>query len=202
MPRRSKKKGPAGARVEVIEGRGYVPLAASASSFPISPSSFARALAIADVFQFYRFTKLKVIIIPGTSGVAVGYAPGAAFDVPPNTRAQILELPMAVLHGVSKTTDTVLNVGRKEMVMNDQLQWFKTIPGTPDTQWEIQGNIYWISDTATGALVVEYTVEFQSWNLAAQSPLFSTPIPAKPLSQHDESQCVTIGGVTYKRCSA
>jgi len=202
-------KGPSGARVEVISGRSVVLYAVSTSNvLAVSPNSvFARAAAIADVFQFYRFTKLKCTIIPRDVEVIMGYAPGAAFDTPPTTGPGIIELPIAVWHGAAKFDDTKMLVPRKELVPDAQIPWFKTIPGTPATQFEIQGNLYFsIGAGATGGtIVMDYTIEFQSWNLAAQSPLLKVPKAIKSASDgqcKENSDVLVVGGVTYKKSTA
>ena len=179
MGKRRAMKSTAGSNPEVISGRSVIFFAASSSNIvQISPNSvFPRAAAIADVFQFYRFTKLKVTVIPTDTQVVIGYAPGAAFDTAPTTGPAIIELPIAVWHGAAKFGETRMMVPRKELIPDAQIPWFKTVPGTPATQFEIQGNLY----NATGAganggtIVIDYTVEFQSWNLAAQSPFYRAP---------------------------
>lgn len=199
-----------GARPEKVSGRSLFTYAA-ASVTTISPASFARALAIADVFQFYRFTKLRVKNIPTGIQSTFGYAPGAAFDAVPNLASQVTELPIAVNHGAAKSTDTILNVPRKELMGDSQIPWFKTIPGSPATQFEIQGNLY-VVPAATGIILeIEWECEFQSWNLAANSPKSNLPGETLPLSpclptpgdviwkNHDS---FTVGGVTYKKSNA
>lgn len=208
---RNRKKGTKGlgARVEVVSGRSNINYAAnSANVLNISPASFSRCLVMADVFQFYRFTKLRCIAPPnGGTASTVGYAPGAAFDTPPTTNAAVIELPQAIWVSGTKTMDTVLDIPRSELLQDAQLPWFKTIAGTPTAQFEIQGNIYTIAGTAGIALVFEWTCEFQSWNLAAQSPLIALPaikLPKRVNGEDDEriSDAIIVGGVTYRKSAA
>ncbi len=202
-----------GARTEKVSGRSLFTFAAT-GSIVISPAAFSRAAAIADVFQFYRFTKLRIKNIPTGIQNTFGYAPGAAFDTPPTLASQVTELPIAVNHGASKTTDTILNVPRKELLGDSQIPWFKTIPGTPATQFEIQGNVY-VVPGATGIIMeLEYEVEFQSWNLAANSPFLKSnaspepdpssrsrlPTPGDVVWKNPEY--FSVGGVTYKKSQA
>ncbi len=204
MPRskRSKARGnSAGERVEVISGRSTINYASSSSNtLNIAPASFSRAAAVADVFQFYRFTKLKVILPPNGGTTTFGYAPGAVLDTAPTTNAAIMELPYASFHSQVKTMDTVLNVPRKELLKNAQLPWFKTIAGTPDAQFEIQGNLYSaFSATAGGTFVIEYTCEFQSWNLAGNSPLRSIPsLSGMPSSEIEDQKMVLVGDQKFR----
>ena len=206
------KSAPAGARVEIVSGRTNVNYAATSSNIlPIQPSSFARCLAIADVFQFYRFTKLRVTVIPVDNSVVVAYAPGAAFDTAPTTFAALIELPIAKYHGSAKFMETVMDVPRKELLGDAQIPWFKTIVGTPAAQFETQGNLYVTTGGGAngGILVIEWTVEFQSWNLAAQSPLVYLPGSVEqgsPSTSGDDKKrsadCLVVGGVTYRRSHA
>jgi len=200
----------AGSRPEKVSGRTLFSFTTT-GSIVISPAAFARALAIADVFQFYRFTKLRIKNIPTGVASTFGYAPGAVFDTPPTLASQVTELPYAVNHGDAKTTDTILNIPRRELLGDSQIKWFKTIPGSPATQFEIQGNVYVVVPVTGVILEVEYEVEFQSWNLAANSPKFNLPEPDLPPASrlptpgdvvwknHDS---FSVGGVTYKKSLA
>ncbi len=201
MPRKRNrnKTSPVGARVEVVSGRTNFNYAATTStSIAIQPSSFARCLAMADVFQFYRFTHIRVQVVPADNSVVVGFAPGALFDTPPTTAASIIELPLAIYHGSGKFTDTYLNVPRSELINDAQITWFKTIAGTPAAQFETQGNLYISTGGGAngGILVIEWTCEFQSWNLAGQSPLnlLSPKI--------DSKASIVVEGRTYKLSEA
>ncbi len=213
--RNQQRKGPLGARVETISGRSVLNYGAGAAVSALSPALFSRAGAIADLFQFYRFTKIKVTVVPASSGfttsTVIGYAPGAVIDTPPNTQAAIIELPAAVWHGLGKTVDTVMTLGRKELVSDAQIPWFKTIAGTPDAQFEIQGNFYLF--VAVGSSVIyEYTVEFQSWNLAGNSPLASAGLKSKNADVNDaiivgtpgseDQSCVRVKGQLFKLVTA
>ncbi len=208
MPRRRSRNrgGPLGTRVEVVSGRTNLNYAATtAATIAIQPSSFSRCLAMADVFQFYRFTKIDVQIVPVDNSVVIGYAPGALFDTPPTTAASIIELPLAVYHGAAKFNDTHLRVPRSELVQDAQISWFKTIVGTPAAQFETQGNLYLSTGGGAngGILVIEWTCEFQSWNLAGQSPMVPKPLGKKePCCSDGISDAVVIGGVTYRKSSA
>ncbi len=182
MTRRSRSNGnqsrrSPGARVEKICGRQFYNASATPGSIiAVSPAAFSRALAIADVFQFYRFTKLDIHIAPTATTYSLGYANGAAFDTPPTTTGEVMQLPYAQLITSTQTVPIKLHVPRSELVKDSQLNWFKTIAGNPDTQFEIQGNIYLGAGAATtAALYVDYEVEFQSWNLATNSPLRAVP---------------------------
>lgn len=192
-------------RAEVICGRSLLNLGAGSASIAISPAVFARVAAIADVFQYYRFTRLRVRAVPTASfNAVVGYAPGT-IDNPPNTTSAIIELPYAMFHGSAKTTDTILDIPRSELLNDSLIKWYKTIVGTPAAEFEIQGNLYY-TITGGGTLVFDYTVEFQSWNLAGNTP----KVPGPPVSglmneKSDDSKSgssddvLIVRGVTYRK---
>ncbi len=170
-------------KVETICGRSYfTPFAASSSAIiPLQPSSFARALAVGDVFEFYRFTSVKVEIAPmpdisTSTDFAVGYS-NQTFDTAPTSVAEVIELPIAKLQVRGSTVYRVLELSRQELLSDGPLKWYKTIVGTPSALFETQGNIYIaaLGATSVGSLVVEWTVEFSQWNLAAQSPFAKVP---------------------------
>lgn len=194
-----------GAQPEMIAGRQvFAQTASTTVTIPVYPASFSRAAAIADVFQFYRCIKLRVIAIPQDTNIIFGYAPGAAFDTPPSTGAEIIQLPYAKYHGSGKFTDTKLDIPRKELVSDAQLSWFKTIVGTPATQFEIQGNLYVSTGATSSVVVIEYAFEFQSWNLAGNSPLSLVVknTPKQKAVQEEPSETVMINGQTYVKSLA
>ena len=153
-----------GARVEKICGRQYFSASSAAGQIiAVSPAAFNRAAAIADVFQFYRFTKLNIEVKPSSATLSIGYANGAAFDTPPSSSGEVLQLPFAKLMVPTQSVPERISVPRSELVKDSQLTWYKTIAGTPDAQFEVQGNIYLGASGSTSTiLVIEYEVEFQS----------------------------------------
>ncbi len=174
-----------GSKIEKVCGRTLVEVlsAAGSSVVPVTPALFPRAAAIADVFEFYRFTKLQLRLRPGFEGVAatssnysytIGYS-NQTFDTAPSTEAAIIELPLAV-RSSSATAYSTMMIGRKELVDDSPLKWYKTVAGTPASQFEVQGNFYvasYINATATVQLVIEWEMELSQWNLAGQSPKFA-----------------------------
>jgi len=193
-----------GSEAEPVSGRTLLTLTVGNGVQAISPALYPRALQMADVFNFYRFTKFKASIIPTGAQAALGFV-GGVMDNPPTTLAQMIELPYAVLHGASKTSNTTLDVPRKELLSNVPLKWFKTIASSLTASFEDQGYIYYIT-TSTVLIVVEWTIEFQSWNLAANSPLKIVPgikndnSALKPKSWYEKTDdVIVVGGVTYRK---
>lgn len=131
---------------------------------------------MADVFQFYRFTKLRVHMPPATSvDYFLGYS-NSVFDTAATTSGQVMELPYATRSPNDLSVYQYLDIPRSELLKDSQIPWFKTIPGTPATSFEIQGTIYGNATNATTiACVVEWACEFTQWNLAANSPAFKIP---------------------------
>ncbi len=166
--------------VQKVCGRTLITvLSTAATVVPIQPSSFVRVLAMGDVFEFYRFTKLRVQLPPMASSststqYAVGYS-NQTFDTAPTLVAQVIELPFAARQTKTSTVFQYFKVGRNELLANAPLKWYKTVVGTPDALFETQGNLYCVSTDATAGcdIQVEWEVEFSQWNLAAQSPMVS-----------------------------
>ena len=113
-----------------------------------------------------------------------------------------------VVHGRYKTVDTMLDIPRNELVNKAQLPWFKSFPGTPDKQFETQGNMYYVADASLSLIcMIDYEIEFQSWVLPANSPasgqLSTSNSKQPPSGKVDKnSDLVIIDGMTYKRSSA
>lgn len=149
------------------------------------PFSFTRALALADNFQYYRFKKVKVTVLPsmvGTSysaaipqSVAVGYEPGPAPDTPPASQNDVMNLSRSVFHGRGQTVNSHLNLGSNDLLADSPIKWYKTIAGTPDAQWEQQGVVYFFAAANTGTSVsfdvlYDYEIEFQGLMVASSTP--------------------------------
>ncbi len=187
--------------IQRVCGRSEVAVLGSSTTssiIPIQPSSFARCLAMGDVFEFYRFTSLKVEIPPLVASlavaneVAVGYS-NQTFDTPPTSVAAVMELPCATRNIRRSTVFRSFTVSRNELIANAPLKWYKTIVGTPEALFETQGNLYVAADgnDAPTVLVIEWEVEFSQWNLAGQSPLSAhpalEPIPGTDLFRRKNS---------------
>ncbi len=221
-----------GERLEVIEGQQLFisTTNGSVNTIPVAPSSFTRVAAIADNFQFYRCTKLRVKVFPaiedlasGASNygsLALGYLPGVAPDTPPANEASVLALPYVTFQSNGQTVPVWLSVPRRELVSNGVLKWYKTIAGTPDVQFETQGNLYsfgfWLTAPTIGInFMIYYRFELQGWSLAGNTPLTYVPkdvskladFVAEKRSLKKASQALTTGkiieleGIKYLRLS-
>ena len=187
MPRKSSRKGSnknsknssiqssAGSRVETICGRQYYSASVTTAgvAYALVPSNFPRASAISDVFQFYRFRKFRVTVVPqGTANgsIAIGYSPGV-LDSAPDSFGEIMALPSSHFQSSARTIDGIMNLSPRELISDAQIKWYKTVDGTADPQFETQGSLYIVTDaTTTVKLIFDYEIEFQSWALAANTP--------------------------------
>ncbi len=166
-----------GNKIEVVCGTEHFDITATGlTQRVLVPFNFTRALAIADNFAYYRFRKVHVEIHPGRNsngdGVAVAYLPGVAPDTVPASLNAVMNLPYSKFHSDTKTVETYIKLGRSELIGDAPTKWFKTIAGTPDSQWEQQGGFYIWSDDPTPEFEItfRYEVELQGWVLAANTP--------------------------------
>lgn len=155
------------------------------STVVLIPATFVRALAIADSFAYYRFKKVKVTIYPNVyeaidiqTQLTVGYLPGVAPDTPPANDDSVFQMSKHVKHGYGKCTNTTMTVPYADLVGDAQVKWFKTIAGTPDAQFEIQGNFFFwpvtrgasAASAASYNVGFDYTIEFQNFVAPSNTP--------------------------------
>ncbi len=188
--RRSRRNaGASGQKWETISGQQlFISTTNNAlTQVPVAPSSFTRVLAIADSFSFYRFTKIKIEMLPsledaasGTqqyASLALGYLPGVAPDTPPANEASVLALPYANFLSQGSTVPRRITIPKRELVGDGQLKWYKTIAGAADSQFETQGIIYGWASSNAGSItsgvnwMVHYTCQLQGWILAGNTPM-------------------------------
>lgn len=229
---RQNSAGPPGERLEVVSGHQLFINTTNGSvvTIPLVPTAFTRAAAIADNFQYYRFTKVKIVVLPsiepvssgvqGTNSMAVGYLPGRDPDNALTTEAAVLALPFTTYYSNGSTVPTSLTIPKKELVQNTPLKWWKTIVGNPDAEFEQQGNIYTFyalngaPSVAVGVnFYIHYTMELQGWVLASNTPL---PVPRdigrlaehlvkvrqRHTGKYDDKDILEVAGIKYLRISA
>lgn len=189
--------------------------------FNLTPAFDDRLSSIAQAFQFYRFKNFKVHLLPTKIAAevngSVGYLPRIA-NTPPTTHNELLNMPGSAMKSYSQTVKSTMNLKPNILLGDSPLKWFQTAPGTEDSQWEVQGVLYF-AGTATAnpsdmLSVWEGVCEFKGRTNRAQAPLLRQPIKANdPLENNrvnsserkakkDESAAVVIGGVTYLRSEA
>lgn len=216
-----------GDRIEVIEGQQLFVNTTNVTvvQVPIQPSSFTRVLSISDNFQYYRCTRLQVIVMPSIEdtaagatnygSMAAGYLPGSAPDTPPANEASVLALPFVTFLSNGQTVPSRLNVPRRELIGMSQLKWYKTIAGTPDAQFETQGILYTFGSWQTAPTIgvnflIKYRFELQGWSLTGNTPLTHVPKDMSKLSSFvstrkearrtdNTDDVLVIAGVKYLR---
>lgn len=185
------------------------------TAIQVSPSLDPRLAALADYWQLYRFVSLKVKINPGvlnsTGTAAIENFSTAGFNprVPntaPTTHAEVVELAKSVVNGWRQVTPSILELTRKDLLGDVPLKWYQTIPGTEDTQWEIQGMVYLATNVPSANAVnllyeVMGEIEFMGRSLNTITPL-KRPVPDNCADHNKESDILVVGGVTYKRSIA
>ncbi len=199
-------------RMEVVMG-SEIELVSGASgtltTVPLVPATFTRALAIADTFAFYRFKRVKVTIHPNVyeaidiqGQLTAGYLAGVAPDTPPASDNDVYNLTRHIKHGYGRNLPTTMVLEPRDLIGNVQLKWFKTIAGTPDAQFEIQGNVFFwsVARGASSASIQSWNVTFD-YTLELQSfvPTTSTPFIRFMHSTPEEKQksLSVLGGKTY-----
>jgi len=127
---------------------------------------------MATVFEFYRFTRFKLVYLPSVSGftwLAIGYNGGVP-NTAPTSGAQVGELGCSVVVGQSQTVRTTLNVPRR-VLQNTELKWYAT------TGAVVPQGIFYLgtpgSFTGGIQLWVEYEIEFCS----PVATGFTRPVP-------------------------
>lgn len=120
------------------------------------PTSFQRELTVADAFEQYRFTELMFRIIPSSTGVgavAGGYLPGITDNAPASVGA-IGGILKSVMIGATQSVPSAwCKLSLAEL--KSQLNWYKTIPGTPDPMDEQQGTVFFVSESTSVTFFIE-----------------------------------------------
>lgn len=173
MPRKSKK---GKNRVEVLCGSCSLNYsAATSANFPITPSNAnwdSRANALADAFNLYRFTRITLKWCYPTTDSVVACLMGTT-DTFPTTISNAIQCEYSAHGSLGQTTVSSLAIPRS-FLLKTPAQWYKTEPGTPDPDFEVQGNIFVVTPSvATIRIFAEYEIEFSDW-----APTGSTPMPS------------------------
>jgi len=131
---------------------------------------------MAEIFQLFRFTKLKIHFLgpnSNVSDIAVGVAT-AVIDTVPTTVNLVLQLEYAKLNFGDQTTPTVLEVPRSYLVGQSQNKWYKTVSGAPPDWDELQGVIFAAGNAGTPGMSawIEYEIEFCDFVNPTQTPQF------------------------------
>jgi len=154
--------------------------ATSASSILLSPSIFPRASAVSATFENYRFLHISIFLLPLTSSSdtesywILGFNSDVSQTIGLTSDQQLSECtPSACQGNAIATTNTAstfptahLNLGRKELLANTSLKWFKVVGDTGTNAWEnFQGELLFYnpsSGSTTFNMFVRYRIEFAS----------------------------------------
>ncbi len=193
------------------------------NSSNLTPGIDSRLAAIGDVFQWYRFKRLKVHLHPTLAAAdvlaTVGYLPRVP-NTAPTAHNDLALMPASAQKSWSQTVKSTMVVGPDIMLGDTNLKWYQTALGTEDSQFEIQGILYFIGTASVNPsnmiVCIEGICEFKGRSAATQTPLFFSPNTKVLTSgsspslkstgeidqKNDESTSVVIGGVTYYRSKA
>lgn len=168
-------------KIETLCGTTYTPLIATtvaSGSLALQPSQtgWGRAVTMAEIFQLFRFTKLKIHFLgpnANVNDIAVGVATGIS-DNPPASVSSVLQLEYCQINFGDQTTPSHLEVPRSFLIGQSSNKWWKTVSGAPPDWDELQGVIYGASTAgaATVNVFIEYEIEFCDFVNPAQTPSF------------------------------
>jgi len=185
--------------VQVALSTQAIPLALS-----VSPLSFGGRLAqLASSFSAFRFTKLRVTMVPphtATFNLCLGYNPYFLESTGPASFAQVLNsLPITTVLGSGQSTPTSMMISRKTLFENAP-RWFKMVEGPEPTSLSEQGQIWLGCDTPPGSptanivVLLDGVCEYSNPVLTGESllknvvstHLFSRPCPlSQPIPSPD-----------------
>ncbi len=156
-------------------------LVANTLTRSLSPALIPRLVSISDSFGLYRFTKLRVQILPSsaTGSTTVCYY-NQTVDVPPASHGAASECDYSVVMNAQMSIPQGFTVSRRDLLKTGA-KWFKTkVSASVETWEEIQGSITAWGDDSTGSLrlVYHYEVEFCDPLATGSTPQMVTANPA------------------------
>lgn len=177
----------------------------------LSPAIDLRLAAIADAFQWYRFSKLHVTLVPSITATndtysSVGYIPRVP-NAAPTSHSELMALPASAHKGAGQSIPAKMIVPRNVLYGDAPIKWYQTIVGTEDTQWEIQGQFIFASNVVSAATatplvyIVEGICEFKGRSALTQTPLKPKPLLSATPGDH-AFPCLRVGDAVYKLASA
>ena len=186
-------------------------VAPSITSANLTPAIDSRLTTIAEAYQFYRFVDLKVILCPAAnpssdSDASVGYVPRVV-NAAPTSHNELMGLPASVHKPRGLSVLAVMRVKRNILIGDAPLKWFQSIPGTEDTQWEVQGQYIFAINTNTSAASVQQTYIVEGvCEFKGRSPLSMTPLYKQPktvsTSLDNSIPAIVVGNAVYKLAAA
>lgn len=134
------------------------------ASIAVSPGGYGQSTALAEVYEFYRVTRLRYRLNPVstiTASIGAAYIAGVV-DNAPTAMAEVAQSQ----HCAIITPNHSLPTAWKSVppsALRSYAAWCKTVVGSPDPDTEIQGRIY-LAGTTTDPyeIEVELTFEFRT----------------------------------------
>lgn len=190
---------------------GSTVAAPTITSANMSPAFELRLAQIAEAFQYYRFSKITVSLFPcktatNDSAVSVGYIPRTP-NTAPATHYEVCTLPASAHKSHSQTVPARMMVSKNVLLGDAPLKWYQTVVGTEDTQWEIQGVVYFASNVVSAAVannfyfIIEGICEFKGRSALTQTPLYKQPSLCAT-DQESSFPEIKVGNVVYKVATA
>lgn len=130
----------------------------------MSPATFIQSAAIQDVYELYRFRRLRYRLHRNgsiSSMQVAAYLPGVT-DNAPSTPADLAVCQhAAILSSVATVPTGWMKVPR--FALQSYGSWYKTVVGSPDAAQEVQGNIFLAGNTTDlCVLEVQGEIEFKN----------------------------------------
>jgi len=175
-----------------------------ALSGTITANGYEKLNAMADLFQFFRFTRLSARFASSTTGQmnVLAYFPDEPITLP-TTAIDVMTAPWVSDLVYQATTHCVPATPRAQVIprrvlCQSNVKWWRTkISASVDDQFEYQGMIsVGPPDTASGNVYwdLSYTCEFKNFIGAALTPLKPGPKPTDPETKDQDVCNVSLAG--------
>lgn len=195
MPRKSTRRSPKQkggmqkSNITVIRGTSILPFVVATTTTSVQmnldPTAFFRLNNLQDGFEFYRFTRIEVVVPPWSyTGTAAGQTQAVLGYYPEETASTTTTLTPSKLStlerniplsgyqngsvltsNIGHTTNQHLRVGRSTL-LRTPVKWYRTVGVSGEDTFDIQGSLLLAVSTApsgsalTLVTYVRYVIEF------------------------------------------
>ncbi len=148
----------------------------------VALSGGVKLASISDVYQYFRFTEIRLRCLgnssDGSAQLIAGYQPDASI-ANSATYADAVDLPWTThIIQTNTTNNTVPSVPPVEVIpsltlLDENIRWWRTrVSGSVDDQFEYQGLLTFGSTISGGVALwdLEYTCEFRAFEVASLTP--------------------------------
>ncbi len=196
-------------RTVVVCGRDVIsPVVNTSTSYALIPTNFQRLTALADSFDFYRFTNVQVTLMAGAINqasytpvmTAAGYKNGVSATAPATVNEVVnLDHAAVVTHVYStgvplyQTGKSSFTVGRQHLISHAPLKWYKTQAsagsGTAYDLFDVQQGVVYFATTATTSSTPNVLFE---WTCELSQPVnpADTPAPLAPTATSSRAEAM------------